>query len=303
MEKTKNIWMDGELVPWDDAQIHVLSYGLLYGLGVFEGIRCYETERGPAVFRLRDHLLRLQRSAKVYLLTVPYPVDVLVEAVSDLIRANGVDDCYIRPVVCLGAGPTPLAAPTHTSISSWPWEPHLGADSVEQGVKVRVSSFRRIGANAIPPAAKATGQYLNSALANIEALLGGQQEAILLNDGGYVTDGTAENVFVVRDDVVVTPPTSVGALDGITRASVCTLAEHLGYRVRHENLVRTDLYLADEVFLTGTAADVVPVVEVDHRQVGDGSPGRVTQRLQSAFTDAATNPDGPFSDWLHLVNG
>ena len=299
MERTKCVWMDGEIVPWDDAQVHVLSYGLHYGIGFFEGLRSYETDRGPAVFRLTDHIKRLQRSARVYLVTLQYSTEQLVEGVKAVVRENGLDECYIRPITWLGFGATPISAPWHTAITCWRWS-YFG-EEVGDGVSAKVSSFRRVGSSALPPAAKATGQYLSAYLARAEAICGGYQEAILLNEAGYVTDGSAENLFAVTDGVISTPPTSAGALSGITRDSIVELARGLGYEVREENLVRSDLYLADELFFTGTAAEVVPILRVDDRVVCDGIPGPVTKELGQLFSDVVHGRSPAHSHWLEYV--
>jgi len=303
--QVEKIWMDGELVAWQDAQVHVLSHALHYGSGVFEGIRAYETVRGPAVWHLDEHLRRLFRSAKLYHMEIPYSHEALVEATKDVIRANGLRSCYIRPLVYRGYGEmgvNPLQAPINVTIAVWPWGAYLGEDALEQGVRIKVSSWRRNSQNSLPAGAKATGQYINSVLAKVESLKAGYDEAILLNEAGTITDGSGENVFIVRDGVLTTPPTQAGCLDGITRNTVIQLARDLGYTVREENLVRTDLYNAEECFFTGTAAELTPIREVDDRVVGEGHRGPVTKELQSAFF-AATKGDNPrYADWLTYVD-
>jgi branched-chain amino acid aminotransferase len=303
--QVEKIWMDGELVPWQDAQIHVLSHALHYGSGVFEGIRAYETARGPAVWHLDQHLRRLFRSAKLYHMEIPYSHEALVDATKQLIRANGLRSCYIRPIAFRGYGEmgvNPLQAPVTVVVAVWPWGAYLGEDALEQGVRIKISSWRRNSQNSLPAAAKATGQYINSVLAKIESLHAGYDEAIMLNEAGQITDGSGENVFVVRDGVVFTPPISAGCLDGVTRESVMTLARDLGYVVREENLVRTDLYNADECFFTGTAAELTPIREVDDRVVGEGHRGPVTKELQSAFFTASKGDNPRYVDWLTFVN-
>jgi len=292
--------MDGDLVPWDEAKVHVLTHAFQYGTGVFEGIRCYPTERGPAVFRLEDHVRRLYRSAAIYRLTIPFDPETIAEGIRETIRANGLSECYIRPVAYRGYGEMGVnlgPEPARVTIVAWPWGTYLGEDSIEAGVRVLVSSWRRNDANAVPPAAKATGQYLNSALAKAEALEAGFDEALLLNPQGFVADGSGQNVFVVRDGTVITPPESAGILLGITRESVMQLARDLGHEVRERNLVRTDLYTADEVFLTGTAAEVVPVRDIDGRTIGDGQRGPVTKALQAEFFAAARGELDRYTAW------
>lgn len=303
--EVQKIWFDGELVNWHDAKIHVLSHALHYGTGVFEGIRAYETDRGPAVWHLEEHLKRLFRSAKLYHMDIPYSQEAITEGTKDVIRANGLDACYIRPLVIRGYGEmgvNPLNAPVNVIVAVWPWGAYLGEDALEQGVRVKISSWRRNAQNALPASAKATGQYINGVLAKVESLKAGYDEGILLNEHGYITDGSGENVFVVRDRLLTTPPIHAGCLDGITRATVMTLAEDLGYRVREEDLVRTDLYNADEVFFTGTAAEITPIREVDDRVVGEGHRGPITKELQGAFFAATKGENEKYSDWLTYVN-
>jgi branched-chain amino acid aminotransferase len=304
MEKTELIWMNGEMVPWDEANVHILTHALHYGTGVFEGIRCYATDRGPAIFRLTDHIRRLHGSAKIHLMNVPYSVGDLVEASKDVVRENGMDACYIRPIIWLGFGEiglNPLNCEVHAAIACWPWGAYLGEESFAKGVRAKVSSFRRLEPNMIPPAAKASGQYLNSILAKVEAVKAGYDEAILLNTWGMVTDGSGENVFVVKDRVLHTPPISAGPLPGITRASVIEIGRDLGYEVAEDNLVRSDLYLADEVFFTGTAAELVPVCEIDDRQVGEGGRGPLTKELQDRFFDVAHGRVSKYEQWNEHV--
>jgi branched-chain amino acid aminotransferase len=300
------IWMDGELVDWRDAQIHVLSHALHYGSGVFEGIRAYETARGPAVWHLEEHLKRLFRSAKLYHLDIPYSREALTEATKEVIRANELSACYVRPLAVRGYGEmgvNPLQAPVNVVIAVWAWGAYLGEEALEQGVRVKISSWRRNSQNSLPAAAKATGQYINSVLAKVESLKAGYDEAVMLNEHGYVTDGSGENVFVVRDGALVTPPISAGCLDGVTRHTVIDLAADLGYSVREENLVRTDLYNADECFFTGTAAELTPIREVDDRVVGEGHRGPVTKELQGAFFAATKGENDKYHHWLTYVSG
>jgi len=303
IQATGKIWMDGEYVDWDEARVHILTPSLHYGWGVFEGIRAYETAGGgSAVFRLTEHMQRLFRSAKIYHMEPPVSLEGAVKVTKDLVAMNGIPTCYIRPIVYLGYGEiglNPLTSPVRMAIASWPWGAYLGEDSFEAGVRAKISSWRRLDPNIIPPAAKATGQYLNSSLAKAEAVKAGYDEGILLNPNGYVTDGSGENVFLVRDGVLCTPPLAAGCLAGITRASILQIAEDEGIRVREGDLVRTDLYLADEAFFTGTAAEVVPIREVDDRVIGD--PGPITRRLQEVFTAAIRGRDERYRDWLEPV--
>jgi branched-chain amino acid aminotransferase len=304
--KADKIWMDGELVDWDDATVHVLTPTLHYGYGVFEGIRAYPTDEGPAVFQLRPHLERLLRSARIYppLDSVPYTVDDLVDATTDLIRTNGHDEgCYIRPTIILSYGEiglNPLPSTPQTIIATWEWGAYLGEDSLINGVRVMVSSYRRIGKNTIPPQGKANGQYLNSSLAKVDALRAGYDEAIMLSEDGFVAEGTGENLFVIHDGVIKTPPLSDGPLGGITRAAVMQIARDLGHELVESSLVRTDLYLADEIFLTGTAAELTPVREVDGRVIGPRGP--ITEQIQSTFIDAVRGRVDRYKDWLHHVD-
>jgi branched-chain amino acid aminotransferase len=303
IQATGKIWMDGEYVDWDEARVHVLTPSLHYGWGVFEGIRAYQSDGGgSAVFRLTDHMERLFRSAKIYHMEPPVSLEGAVKVTKDLVAMNGIPTCYIRPIVYLGYGEiglNPLTSPVRMAIASWPWGAYLGEESFETGVRVKISSWRRLDPNIIPPAAKATGQYLNSSLAKAEAVKAGYDEGILLNPNGYVTDGSGENVFLVRDGVLCTPPLAAGCLAGITRASILQIAEDEGIRTREGDLVRTDLYLADEAFFTGTAAEVVPIREVDDRVLGD--PGPITRRLQEVFTAATRGRDERYRDWLEPV--
>ncbi len=303
--KADKIWMDGEFVAWDDALVHVLTPTLHYGYGVFEGIRAYPTDEGPAVFQLRPHLERLLRSARLYppLDEIPYDVDDLVEVVEELIRSNGhTGGCYVRPTIYLGYGEiglNPLPSTPRIAIATWEWGSYLGEDALISGVRVMLSSFRRIGKNTIPPAGKANGQYLNSSLAKVEALRAGYDEAIMLSEDGYVAEGTGENLFCVRDGVIHTPPLHDGPLAGITRAAVMRIASDLGYEVVETSLVRSDLYLADELFLTGTAAELTPVREIAGYDLGGRGP--VTEAVQTTFLDAVRGRVPAYRDWLHVV--
>ncbi|MDI6901758.1 MAG: branched-chain amino acid transaminase [Anaerosomatales bacterium] len=302
LPKVDKIWMDGALVDWDAAQVHVLTHALHYGTAVFEGIRCYETGDGPAVFRLTEHMERFERSAAMLLMDLGYTVEQTVEAVKETIRANKLMSCYIRPIAFRGYGVMgldPIPAPVNVSIAVWPWGTYLGEDALKHGVEVGVSSWRQRTVNAHPPAIKASANYLNSALARVEANRHGYNEAIMLNEDGKVCEGTGENIFVVKKGVLMTPPISDGVLEGITRDSVMTIARDQGIEVQERSLVRTDLYTADEMFMTGSAAEVVPVRAVDGRVIGD--PGSVTVAVQKAFFDAVSGKNPAYSSWLEHV--
>jgi len=304
MQPTKYIWMDGELVDWDDATVHVLSHGLHYGTGAFEGIRAYETDTGTAVFRLTEHTQRLARSCKALGIPVDWTVDELVAASKELIALNGLTSGYIRPLVFYGTGSmglNPAGASVHTIIATWEWGAYLGEEGIANGIRVKVSSWRRIGQDSLMPNAKLTGGYVNSVLAKQEALRAGYDEALMLNTEGFVAEGSGENLFVVRNGVIRTPPVTAGVLDGITRESVITLLRDDGYEAIETDITRTDLYYADELFFSGTAAEVTPVREVDDRPVGDGRPGPVTKRAQEMFMDAVTGQNERHADWLEYV--
>ncbi len=294
--------MNGQLVDWDDATVHVGSHGLHYGSGVFEGVRCYETPTGPAVFRLTDHIRRLETSASLIYMTLPYSVDELVKGTLDLLSSNGLPACYIRPIAFYGYGTLgvpPRENPVEVVIMSWPWGTYLGAEALEKGIRAKVSTWRRVGPNTIPHAAKATGVYLNSMLAVLEASRAGYEEAILLTEDGYVGDGSGENLFMVKNGVIYTPDLSASILPGITRDSVMHIARDLGYEVVSKPLIRTDLYVADELFMTGTAAEVTPIRSVDDHEIGD--PGPITKAIQDTYLATVTGRDPQYSHWLEQV--
>jgi branched-chain amino acid aminotransferase len=302
---TKQIWMDGEFVNWDDATIHILNPSLHYGWGVFEGIRAYPTDNGPAVFRLTEHIQRLFRSAHIYMMKPAFNVEQLVEATKELVRRNEIESCYIRPLFYLGYGEmglNPLPSRTAASIACWPWGAYLGEEATNRGVRAAVSSWSRIGHNVIPPAGKATGQYINSSLAKVAALKAGYDEAIILTPEGTVSEGSGENIFVVYGRKIVTPPLVDGALAGITRDAVMTMARDEGYEVVEATLSRSDLYLADEAWFTGTAAEMVPLVEVDDRAVGAGVPGPVTKHLLEMYTQVVRGQLPQYRSWCEYVN-
>jgi branched-chain amino acid aminotransferase len=302
VQKSDWIWVNGEFVAWDDAQVHVLTHGLHYGSGVFEGIRCYETERGPAVFRHRDHLERLRKSADLYYLPLERSVDELREATHELIRRNALTSCYIRPLAFRGYGEMGLyaqSAPVEVMIAAWSWGAYLGDEGKRNGIRAKVSSWRRISPNGLIPHSKASGQYLNSILAKTEASQSGYEEAILLDEGGLVCEGSGENVFLVREGEIVTPGHTNSILDGISRKSVIQIAADLGYPVVERDIARAELYIAEEAFLCGTAAELVPVREIDGHELGP--PGEMTRMIQAKFEDALHGRAPEYSEWLDPV--
>jgi branched-chain amino acid aminotransferase len=304
VEPSDLIWMNGDFVAWEDAKVHVLTHGLHYGTGVFEGIRAYDTELGTAIFRHRDHLDRLFKSAELYYMPIPYSLEELRAATHDLIGRNGLSSCYIRPLVFRGYGQMglfPLDAPVDVTIAVWSWGAYLGEEGKRTGIRAKVSSWRRISPDSLIPHSKASGQYLNSVLAKIESQKAGYEEAILLDDHGYVCEGSGENIFLLREGQIVTPPQTASILDGINRKSVMQIARDLGHEVVERNVARAELYLADEVFMTGTAAEMVPVREIDDHTIGEGHPGPLTKEIQAAFEDALHGRNERYRDWLDVV--
>jgi branched-chain amino acid aminotransferase len=304
VKPTELIWFNGEFVKWEDATVHVLTHGLHYGTGVFEGVRCYDTEIGPAVFRHPEHLDRLKKSAELYYMDLPYSLEELRTATKELIARNGLRSCYIRPLVFRGYGTMglfPLDAPVDVAIAVWEWGSYLGDEGKRNGVRAKVSSWRRISPDSLIPHAKASGQYLNSVLAKIEVHKAGYEEAILLDDHGHVNEGSGENIFVVRDGVIHTPPQTASILDGINRKSAIQIARDLGFEVVERDIARAELYLADEVYVTGTAAELTPVREIDDHPVGEGRPGEITRAVQAAFEDALHGRSERYREWLDPV--
>ena len=304
METSRVIWVDGDFVPWDEATVHVLAHGLHYGAGVFEGIRAYGTPTGTAVFRLTEHMERLHRSAKAYGIPLRVGVDELVKTSRQLLADNELESAYLRPLAFYGLGSiglNPAGAEVHVVIAAWQWGAYLGEDGLENGIRAHVSSWRRIDQGMLHPNAKGTGGYLNSILAKQEAVKNHYDEAILLNYEGFVSEGSGENIFVVKNGAVTTPPVTAGILEGITRDSVMTMLRDDGHQVREANVSRSDLYYADEVFFTGTAAEVTPVREVDDRPVGEGRPGPVTRNAQDLFQKAVTGRLEAYRHWLDYV--
>jgi branched-chain amino acid aminotransferase len=301
MVKAEKIWFNGTLVNWEDAKIHVLSHALHYGTSFFEGARCYKTTKGPACFRLRDHLRRLYDSMKIYRTTPPYSIDELMSAVVNTIRANRLEECYIRPIIFRGYGElgvNPEHCPLEAVIAVWGWGAYLGADALEKGVDVCVSSWNRLAPNTMPNMAKVGGNYMNSQLIKIDALADGYHEGIGLDIYGMVSEGSGENIFVIRDGVIYTPPTGASVLRGITRDSVIALAKDLGIPVVEQLIPREMLYISDEVFFTGTAVEITPVASVDHVKVGDGRRGPVTGKLQEEFFGIVSGKAEDRHGWL-----
>jgi len=298
------IWMNGELVAWEDAKVHVLTHALHYGTGVFEGVRAYDTPRGTAIFRHTEHIDRLFASAGMYYMDIPFSKAEIRAATHETIVRNGLRACYVRPLVFRGAGPMglyPLDCPVDVTIAVWEWGAYLGDEGKQRGVRGKVSSWRRISSDSVIPLAKATGQYLNSVLAKVEVDKAGYEEAIMLDDRGMVCEGSGENLFVIRDGVISTPTFASDTLGGISRLSAIQIARDLGYEVVERDIARGELYLADEVFMTGTAAELTPLREVDDRPVGDGRPGPITLDVQREFEDALHGRSERYADWLDLV--
>ncbi|HZZ86661.1 MAG TPA: branched-chain amino acid transaminase [Anaeromyxobacteraceae bacterium] len=303
MMKADKIWMDGKLVGWDQAQVHVLTHALHYGLGVFEGIRAYRTADGrSAVFRLREHMQRLLESAHILMMDVPFSLEALSEATVDLLRANKMPEAYIRPLAFSGYGTLGVGAqnPIQVIIAAWPWGAYLSEEGMKKGIRAKVSSFTRMHVNVNVVRAKVSGQYVNSILANREAVMSGYDEAILLDTDGYVAEGSGENIYIVKDGTLFTPPLSSPVLAGITRDSVLKLAKEHGIPVVEQKFTRDTMYIADELFMSGTAAEITPVREVDNRRVGKGEPGPVTHALQTAFFKAVKGEDPKYRDWLTI---
>jgi branched-chain amino acid aminotransferase len=304
-ENIKWIWKNGEFIPWPDATVHVSAHGLHYGSGVFEGIRCYETNMGPAIFRLPEHLDRFQYSAGVYNFKIPYSAAELSEAICRLIILNGLSSCYVRPICFLGSaslGVHPGKCPVEVAIMAWNWAAYLGAEGLEHGIRVTVSPWRKFHSSMMPTTAKACGQYLNSILAVSDAFERGFDEALLLDKDGLLAEGSGENLFIVKDGEIFTNRSDDSILIGITRDTAIEIARELGYTVRVRSLEIDDLLNADEAFFTGTAAEITPIRDVDGIAIGEGSKGPITKRIQQAFFEAVTGRDRRFSKWLHLVD-
>lgn len=303
IQEAKKIWMDGKMVDWKDANIHILTHTLHYGLGVFEGIRCYRGVKGPAIFRLKEHVYRLFSSAHICEIKIPFSKDEISQAIIDTVRENGLDECYIRPIIYVGYGEMGLYAtgnPINVSIAVWPWGAYLGDEGLKDGIRVKISSYTRHHVNVDMTRAKVCGYYVNSQLAKREAIASGYDEALLLDTEGYVSEGSGENIFIVRNGrIKTTPLTSI--LEGITRDSVIQIAAAEGLKVFEERSTRDELYISDEAFFTGTAAEITPIKEVDNRPIGAGRPGPITQRLQSIFFEIIRGKDNRYSHWLTYI--
>jgi len=297
------IWYDGKLVPWRDANTHVLTHSLHYGLAVFEGVRAYKTVNGTAIFRLKEHTDRLFNSAHIYRMPMPWDKETLMEAQKEVVRANKLESCYLRPIAFYGSekmGVSPRGAKTHVAIAAWPWGAYLGEEGMEKGIRVKTSSYARHHVNVSMCRAKYSGTYANSILANMEATEQGYDEALLLDVDGFVAEGAGENLFVVKDNQIYEPEIA-SALMGITRATVHTLAKELGYTITSKRLTRDDIYIADEAFFSGTAAEVTPIRELDNRQIGAGHRGPITTKIQSLFFDVVNGKVPAHAEWLAKV--
>ncbi len=302
VDKVQKIWLDGEMVAWDDANVHVLTHSLHYGLGAFEGIRAYETDQGPGVFRLTEHMERLHRSAQILMMELPYSVEELVEATKQTVRASGLPSAYIRPIAYYGYGEmglNTLPCSVDVAIACWPWGAYLGDDAVSKGVRMKISSWTRHDHNTMPPASKTTGNYVNSSLAKVEALKAGYDEAIMLNPQGFVSECTGENIFVARNGTLITPPLAAGALEGITQSTVMAIAGDLGFDWRIDNLARSDVYIAEEMFVCGTAAEVSAVNSVDDRVLP--CPGPMTSAIAEQYAAVVRGKVDRYKDWVEHV--
>jgi len=301
VKKTDKIWMDGEVVPWEDAKIHVMTHSLHYGSAVFEGLRCYKTSEGTKIFRLDAHLKRFYNSARIYGMQIPFAPDETSDAIKTTIKENNIDECYIRPIAFYGwdeVGVNPVGNRVHLAVAVWPWLPYLGEEGLSRGVTCKISSWVRIDPRSMPMMAKAAANYANSILARLEAQSLGFHEAILLNSSGMVTEGTGENIFLVSDGSIFTPPLSAGILPGITRECIIELGRKMGFVVEEKNVSRSELLLADELFFSGTAAEVTPIREVDKQKIGNGARGPVTEKIQRKFFEIVRGKDQSFSHWL-----
>jgi branched-chain amino acid aminotransferase len=303
-DESGKIWFNGKIVDWKDANLHVLSHVVHYGSSVFEGIRCYNTKKGPAIFRLQEHVQRLINSGKIYRMDIPYSVEQICQAIIDIVKINGLKQCYIRPVAFRGYGELgvyPMNCPVETVIAAWPWGKYLGEEAIEKGVEVGVSSWRRMAPDTMPNMAKAGSNYMNSQLAKMESITNGYDEGIMLDYQGMVSEGSGENIFVVLDEIIYTPPISSSLLSGLTRDAVITLASDMNLEIRQEPIPREMLYISDEVFLTGTAAEVTPVRSVDKIVVGNGCRGEITRKIQDAFFDVVNGENEDHYKWLTSV--
>ena len=303
-DRDGKIWMDGTMVEWRDAKIHVLTHTLHYGCGAFEGVRAYKTDKGTAIFRLREHTDRLFNSAKILRMAMPFTREELMQAQIDVIKANNLESGYLRPLIWLGSekmGVSPKGAKVHAMVAAWPWGAYLGEDGINRGIRVKTSSFTRHHVNITMTQAKAVSNYTNSILANLQATEDGYDEALLLDTAGFVSEGSGENVFVIKEGVVYTPDLSAGALNGITRKTVTAICQDLGLELKEKRITRDEVYIADEAFFTGTAAEVTPIRELDRIQIGEGTRGPITEKIQAAYFDVVYGRNPKYADWLTLV--
>jgi len=303
-DRDGKIWMDGEMVEWRDAKIHVLTHTLHYGCGAFEGVRAYKTEQGPAIFRLREHTDRLFNSAKILRMLMPFSKDEVMQAQLDVVKANGLDSCYLRPLVWLGSeklGVSPKGAKVHLMVAAWSWGAYLGEDGMKRGIRVKTSSYTRHHVNVTMTQAKAVSNYTNSILANMEVTEDGYDEALLLDSAGFVSEGAGENIFVIKDGVLYTPDLSAGALNGITRNTIFAICQDMGLELKEKRITRDEIYICDEAFFTGTAAEVTPIRELDRVQIGAGSRGPITEKIQAAYFDIVYGRNAKYSEWLTKV--
>jgi branched-chain amino acid aminotransferase len=303
-DRDGKIWMDGQMVEWRDAKIHVLTHTLHYGCGAFEGVRAYNTVNGPAIFRLREHTERLFNSAKILRMTIPFGFDELLKAQLDVVRENKLESCYLRPLVWLGSekmGVSPKGAKVHAMVAAWPWGAYLGEDGLKRGIRVKTSSYTRHHVNITMTQAKAVSNYSNSILANLEATEDGYDEALLLDSAGFVTEGAGENLFIIKGGVLYTPDLSAGALNGITRNTIFAICKDLGLELKEKRITRDEVYISDEAFFTGTAAEVTPIRELDRLEIGQGSRGPITEKIQSAFFDIVNGRNPKYAEWLTKV--
>ena len=303
-DRDGKIWMDGQMVDWRDAKIHVLTHTLHYGCGAFEGVRAYKTDKGTAIFRLREHTDRLFNSAKILRMAMPFTREELMQAQIDVIKANNLESGYLRPLIWLGSekmGVSPKGAKVYAMVAAWPWGAYLGEDGINRGIRVKTSSFTRHHVNITMTQAKAVSNYTNSILANLEATEDGYDEALLLDTAGFVSEGSGENVFVIKEGVVYTPDLSAGALNGITRKTVTAICQDLGLELKEKRITRDEVYIADEAFFTGTAAEVTPIRELDRIQIGEGTRGPITEKIQAAYFDVVYGRNPKYADWLTLV--
>jgi len=303
-DRDGKIWMDGQMVEWRDAKIHVLTHTLHYGCGVFEGVRAYNTVQGPAIFRIREHTERLFNSAKILRMTIPFTFDEVVKAQLDVVRENKLESCYLRPLVWLGSekmGVSPKGAKVHVMVAAWPWGAYLGEDGLKKGIRVKTSSYTRHHVNITMTQAKAVSNYTNSILANLEVTEEGYDEALLLDSSGFVSEGAGENIFIIKNGKLYTPDLSAGALNGITRNTIFAICQDLGLEIREKRITRDEVYICDEAFFTGTAAEVTPIRELDRIQLGAGSRGPITEKIQSAFFDIVNGRNPKYAEWLTKV--